>query len=96
MIAEYNEVLTRSRFGVVVGFVREFLDNFQAIGETILQPAPYLRPVPDPSDLPFIEVAIYGRANAIVTGNLKHYRNDIGVIVLSPTELVERLKRQYE
>lgn len=93
MIAEYQGVLTRTRFGFVAEVVQSFLEDFQAVGEMILEPEPYTRPVPDRSDLPFIEVAISGRTNAIITGNRSHYPRDIDVPVLSPSELVRRLSQ---
>ena len=69
MIAEYQEVLKRPRFGFVTDVVQSFLEDFQAVGEMILEPTRYDRAVLDRSDLPFIEVAISGGANAIITGN---------------------------
>jgi len=93
MIAEYQEVLKRPRFGFVPEVVQSFLEDFQAVGEMILEPEQYARPAPDHSDLPFIEVAISGRANAIVTGNQSHYPREIDVPVLSPSELVRRLSQ---
>jgi uncharacterized protein len=91
IIAEYRDVLKRPRFGFPSETVQNFLEDFQDVGELILQVEPFIRPVPDRSDLPFIEVAISGRAHAIVTGNSSHYPRDIGISLFSPAELVERL-----
>jgi uncharacterized protein len=47
--------------------------------------------LPDPDDRPFIEVALSGRADAVVTGNVRHFPPDLGVVVLSPRALLQRL-----
>ena len=52
--------------------------------------------LPDPDDRMFVEVAKAGRADAIVTGNTKHFvprRGALGVVVLTPRQLVA-LSRQ--
>jgi predicted nucleic acid-binding protein len=44
----------------------------------------------------FVEVAVAGEADAIVTGNLKHFRPRHGKLsapVLSPRAFVDRLRR---
>jgi predicted nucleic acid-binding protein len=44
----------------------------------------------------FVEVAIAGRADAIITGNVKHFtpkRGDLPVAVLTPRAFVDRLRR---
>ena len=52
--------------------------------------------LPDPDDLPFLEVAAAASADALVTGNLRHYRAVPGghdLRVLSPRDLLDRLAR---
>jgi predicted nucleic acid-binding protein len=50
---------------------------------------------PDPTDLPFAEVAVSARVDALVTGNRAHFGflKDHGIDVLSPTEFLEVLDR---
>jgi predicted nucleic acid-binding protein len=50
--------------------------------------------LPDPDDEPFLEVAIAGRVEAIVTGNKRHFpkKDYKGVRILSPAEFLEGLK----
>lgn len=38
-----------------------------------------------------MEVALSGQADAIVTGNLRHFPASLGVTVLSPRALIDRL-----
>ena len=53
--------------------------------------APFVATVLDPGDLPFMEVALSGQADAIVTGNLRHFPASLAVTVLSPRALIDRL-----
>jgi predicted nucleic acid-binding protein len=53
----------------------------------------------DSTDLPFLEVAASGHADALVTGNAKHFmprRGKHNVIVLTPAEFVARLSDKVE
>ena len=54
-----------------------------------------LRPLaslPDPGDLPFIEVAVAAAVDAIVTGNVKHFRPAEGrldLAVMTPRQCLD-------
>ena len=53
-----------------------------------------LAPPPDPTDLPFLEVAAAGYADALITGNGKHFKRRRGrhdVEICTPGAFVERL-----
>jgi putative PIN family toxin of toxin-antitoxin system len=90
IVAEYEEVLARPRFKLDPDDVAEVLRQLVAGGERVdAQPAePQL---PDPDDQPFLEVAVAGRADAIVTGNPRHFPRGLPVAVLSPRALLEHL-----
>jgi putative PIN family toxin of toxin-antitoxin system len=51
--------------------------------------------IPDPSDLPFAEVAVAAKADALVTGNIKHFAflAEYGVKALTPLPVSLRAKR---
>lgn len=52
---------------------------------------------PDPADLPFLEIAILGGADALVTGNLKHFKPTMGqyrMNVYAPHEFVKKRRRR--
>jgi predicted nucleic acid-binding protein len=53
--------------------------------------------LPDPDDLPFIEVSQAAQADALVTGNVRHYpaasRHGIGV--LTPAEFMRRWQASH-
>jgi uncharacterized protein len=95
ILAEYRAVLSRGRFAFPPEDVRAVLQAIEAGGETVFA-KPLRLGLPDPDDLPFLEVAVAGGAHALATGNLRHYRPVRGkheVVILSPHELVERLAR---
>ena len=48
--------------------------------------------LPDPDDLRFVEVAITGNADMLVTGNMKHFSGlkERGVTVVFPAQCLER------
>jgi len=50
--------------------------------------------LPDASDLPFLEGAAWGGAEALITGNIKHFkprRGQHSVNVLAPAEFSRRM-----
>lgn len=98
ILAEYREVLLRPKFGFDPDDVRTVLDAIEWIGEAVFsRPLPV--ELPDPDDLPFIEVATSGRADALVTGNPRRYhavRGTHDTQILSPRDLVNRLARGQE
>jgi uncharacterized protein len=93
ILGEYRSVLARPRFGFDQGDVRIVLEQVERRGERVLAP-PLPITLPDPDDLPFLEVAAAGRADALVTGNARHFEPSKGthaVPVISPAEAVRRL-----
>lgn len=92
MLAEYRGVLSRPKFAIASEAVAELLEAFAEAGALLLDPPAYADPVPDVDDLPAIEVARAGHDDAIVTGNRSHFPVDIGVAVLSPAELLARVR----
>jgi predicted nucleic acid-binding protein len=54
---------------------------------------------PDPADDMVLEVAINATADAIVTHNLRHLKgpgNSFGIQVLTPSEFLERLRKEAD
>ncbi|NLU50445.1 MAG: putative toxin-antitoxin system toxin component, PIN family [Syntrophomonadaceae bacterium] len=93
ILREYEEVLGRSRFGFEPQDVKALLDFFRSEGVTVATP-PLNTELPDPDDVMFVEAAIAGTADAIVTGNRKHFPAErcSGIAVVSPVELLSMLK----
>lgn len=94
ILREYEEVLTRSRFGFKPQDVKALLDFFRSEGVAVVAP-PLKAEFPDPDDVMFVEVAVAGAADAVVTGNKKHFLAEQcgGITVMSPMELLSVLSR---
>jgi putative PIN family toxin of toxin-antitoxin system len=93
ILKEYRDVLSRGRFGFSPGDVSRLLDFVTETATPVLA-APLLRRLPDSTDEPFLEVALSGRADALVTGNARHFpaAATVGVDVLSPLALLARVR----
>ena len=92
ILAEYFEVLSRPRFGLDQRKVREVLDYLRSVGTVAPAVASSFR-LPDPDDEPFVEAAVGGRAQFLVTGNKRHFpgRRCEGVKVVGPKEFFREL-----
>jgi putative PIN family toxin of toxin-antitoxin system len=93
ILSEYREVLAREKFGFAPDRVEAMLDLIVADGETVAA-APLHGELPDPDDEMFLEVALAARADALVTGNLRHFppARRAGVRIVSPQELIRLLR----
>lgn len=87
VFAEYAEVLSRREFAFQPDRVRDLLDFIWRYGQRV-QPTPLAIRLPDPEDMMFIEVAVGGLAEALVTGNLRDYPQEHcqGVRVMTPRQ----------
>ena len=85
--AEYQDVLLRPEFGFALEPVDNLLDFLLQYGERVYTISTSMV-LPDAYDGKFLEVAIDGSAEFLVTGNLKHFpaRQRHGVRVVSPRE----------
>ena len=94
ILAEYREVLLRPKFQLDPLLVETFLHLVETEGEPVAA-APLSVRLPDPDDEPFLEVALAARAEALVTGNARHFPREAArpVAVLSPTSAVEKLRK---
>lgn len=92
--AEYHEVLMRPEFSLPPDRVSHLLDFLWRSGDQVQAAALSLR-LPDPSDVMFVEVAVAGRADALVTGNARHFPPDRcrGVRILSPRAFLQSWAR---
>ena len=89
---EYDTVLHRQELGFDSDDVEELMWLLRSIALPVAA-VPLAVTLPDPADLPFLEVAEAARA-ILVTGNTRHYPNDMcgGVRVLSPAEFLELIR----
>ena len=93
LLAEYDEVLARPKFGFDQDSVAAFLDYMDFKSEVIAS-QPLDHRLPDLDDEPFLEVALAAGADCLVTGNLVHFPADlrVGATVLSPAEFMAALR----
>jgi predicted nucleic acid-binding protein len=82
---EYDAVLCRKKFAFAVATVQEILAFIRRESVFVL-PLPVACTVPDPGDLPFIEVALHAQV-PVVTGNTRHFRKS-GALVMTPAEFL--------
>ena len=94
IVAEYDEVTIRPRFGFHPVERRALLNTLRSVAEDVVA-APFVGGLPDPDDRMFVEVALGGRGDVIVTGNVRHFplgRSRLGFAILTPRQLIERLR----
>ena len=93
ILDEYRRVLARPAFGFDRRHVDALLAFVSAGGEHVTAPTSRIV-LPDPTDLPFLEVAEHASADLLVTGNLRHFKPLDGVLhvkICTPALAVQRL-----
>jgi putative PIN family toxin of toxin-antitoxin system len=85
ILLEYRTVLARPKFqrAIKPAQAEALLALCSELGEYVAA-RPLNVAQPDPDDAPFLEVAVAGRAHALVTGNLKHFPPTPGLRILGP------------
>jgi putative PIN family toxin of toxin-antitoxin system len=93
ILAEYDEVLARPRFGFDPDSVAALLDYVDFRSESVAS-TPLDHRLPDSDDEPFLEVASAGGADCLVTGNLAHFPSNAraGVVVFSPADFMAAVR----
>lgn len=93
LLSEYRDVLTRPKFNFPEENVEAFLTQVEQEG-FLVSVKPLGIHLPDPNDEPFLEVAVAGKVEAIVTGNKRHFpkKEYQGVRILSPAEFLEAVR----
>jgi putative PIN family toxin of toxin-antitoxin system len=91
ILAEYAEVLVRPKFPFEPHLVETLLAQIRE-GGTVVAAVPLQLRLPDPDDEMFLQAALAGGAECLITGNLRHYppAKRQGVTVVTPAEFVQR------
>jgi putative PIN family toxin of toxin-antitoxin system len=92
IVAEYRAVLARPEFGFPAAEVEAFLAFVERADWVVADPLNLA--LPDETDRPFLEVAVAGGADALITGNPRHFRlrgTRLDLAVLTPRALLDRL-----
>ena len=90
ILHEYREVLSRPKFNLSRNLVDDLMEFFLHGSERIFAPALSVE-MPDESDRMFLEVAMDGRADFLITGNAKHFpRSSVrGPRIVSPADFLK-------
>jgi putative PIN family toxin of toxin-antitoxin system len=72
LLEEYEEVLSRPRFGMDVRKIARSLRDLRKAAILVV-PSKRLNVTSDPDDNKVLECALEARADYVVTGNLRHY-----------------------
>lgn len=94
ILAEYHEVARRPKFGFAEPDLARVLDAISMLAEQV-SARPLDVTLPDPGDLPFLEVAAAGSADSLVTGNARHFvarRGRHSVYVATPRDVLDLLR----
>ena len=93
----YHEVLSRQKFKFNSNDIDTLIDFINHYGH-IVPSTPLKKPLPDPDDEPFLEVAIAGNVKCLITGNIAHYPDSSrqGITILSPSEFLEFYREENE
>jgi predicted nucleic acid-binding protein len=94
-LSEYHEVLKGPKFHFDPDKVASVLDYIEHSG-WVVSSAPLSASLPDPDDEPFLEIAISGNADHVVTGNAIHFPYELcqRVKVVSPSDFLKRAVKQ--
>jgi putative PIN family toxin of toxin-antitoxin system len=90
---EYRDVLARRTLGIPPEAAAHILDLLDYAEQVVALPLPVR--LPDADDEPFLEVAVAAAADALVTGNVRHFAvrgTRWPVRVLTPREFIDQLR----
>ena len=92
ILGDYQDVLARPQFKFGIREIRDVLTLARDAEYVIGAPLPFA--LQDPDDEPFLEVAVAGAVDALVTGNEKHFKvlgGRLAIPILGPRRFLEIL-----
>ena len=99
---EYRDVALRPQqlqaFGLGIGEVMTVIEAIEALAEPVKVVVRHRPLSPDPNDDMVLDIALNGRAEAIVTSNTKDFKaagKRYGIPVLTPRELLMKRGPQH-
>jgi uncharacterized protein len=94
ILGEYSEVLNRPKFKLLKENISIFIKEIEMSG-TLVTSLPLKKSLPDPDDDMFLEVALAGNVECIITGNINHFPVKLcsSIRVLSPIEFIAGYKK---
>ena len=88
ILSEYGRVLSSPKFSFPETLITQLLHYISSESKLVI-PDPFLFPVKDPSDLPFIEIAVQEDI-PLITGNIKHFEDIENIRLYSPARFLEK------
>ena len=97
IMAEYIQVLKRPKFSFSPEHIETLLDHVKVVG-VIVAADPLSVRLPDEEDEAFLEVALAGHVEGLITGNLKHFPSAArqGIQVLTPAEFLDFYRQRTQ
>ena len=93
ILAEYREVLYRPKFRFDRSSLEIILDYICNISEPV-NAIPISSPMPDPGDVPFLEVAVAGGVKYLITGNVNHFPAEYRFVqIITPAEFMKNYQK---
>jgi len=103
LIIEYEAVLTRPSHLAAIGLsaqeMNAVLDALTAVAEPVPLHFHWRPQLKDPADEMVLETAVNGRADRLVTFNLRHLRpaaRVFGILAVTPPEVWKEVQRRHE
>jgi putative PIN family toxin of toxin-antitoxin system len=92
ILGEYEEVLARPELHISPPRVLAVIDHIELAGKFITPKPLSKEGYTDPDDIMFAEVFITSNADALITGNFKHYKPLLkeSALVLTPAQFMEK------
>ena len=97
ILLEYREVLSKPKFQFDMKNIDTILGYIKQNGQ-VISTGPLKKRLPDPDDEPFLEVAVAGQAECLISGNKKHFprKSSQGIRIFSPVEFMEVYRKYTE
>jgi len=91
ILGEYENVLSRPELHILPVRIKAIIAHIELTGQWIEAEALPSGGFPDPDDIPFVEVFTTANAQALVTGNLRHFSMQIdqGLAIYTPAQFIE-------
>ncbi|MFO7890877.1 MAG: putative toxin-antitoxin system toxin component, PIN family [bacterium] len=95
ILVEYFKVLNRPKFSFNKDYVSMLIKEIELTGELITG-IPLKDSLPDPDDNMFLEVALASNADGIITGNVKHFPQELcgNIRIFSPAGFLTCYKQK--
>ncbi|MEK7744404.1 MAG: putative toxin-antitoxin system toxin component, PIN family [Elusimicrobiota bacterium] len=89
IFSEYEGVLSRAKFGLPTGVVKETFRRLRRAA-ILIRPWESIQACVDPADDKFLACALCGKAKHLVTGNIRHFPKGsfMGIRILAPADFL--------